>query len=278
MSVPRALLTNKLPRYVVANLEMSSWANRSANLTKRTIRIPNYTTLNLGSGDIHAALLDMLSVYIYNQKLGERCFVVDEAQFLPNFINQNPQISILKEVPDESTVIVPSSTKNTISNLKFQEIQKHAGNVFVYRPEFNGAILDVLMRNGIKAAFDIGVHLVPDASGSILSAINMVKAYQTKTKKTNLSVFVAANTSVLVQDFTRAADSSWRVFHVNKISPKTADDFFMARMAEVQVLATTPALVLDFENSLSRFVYLMHRNAKEIEYLKTTTSRVWSLV
>lgn len=252
--------------------------NRSANITKRTIRIPNYTSLNLSSGDIHAALLDMLSVYIYNQKLGERCFIVDEAQFLPNFINQNPQITILRETPDESSVIAPSATRSTISNLKFQELQKYAGNVFVYRPEFNGAILDVLMRNGIKTAFDIGVHLVPDASGSIVGAVNLVKAYQQKSKKTNVTVFVAANTSALVQEFSKAADPSWRIFHVNKVSPKSADEFFIARMAEVQVLSTTPALVLDFENSLSRYVYLMHRNIRDLEYLKTPTSRVWSLV
>ncbi len=242
------------------------------------MRIPSYTTLNLSSGDIHAALLEMLSAYVYTQKLGERCFVVDQAQFLPNFINQNPQISILRETPDESMAIVASTTRSTVTNLRFQELQRHAGSVFVYRPEFNGAVLDTLARNGIRSTFDIGVHLVPDASGSILDTVNLVKAYQQKGRKQALSVFVAANTSALIQEFTKAADPSWKVSHVHKTAVKTADEFFISRMAEVQVLSVTPALVLDFETSMSRYAYLMHRNARDIEYLKTTTSKAWSLV
>jgi hypothetical protein len=263
---------------VIANLEMSSWANRSANITKRKIRVPNYTKLDLSSGDIHGSLMNMLALYIYNQKMGERCFIVDEAQFLPNFINQNPQIQILKEVPEDSTALSVSDARPLVSNLKFPEIQKFAGSVFFYRSDFNGAILDVLMRNGIRSSFDIGVHVVPDASGSITSAVQLVKAYQTKTKRPSLSIFVAADTSALVQSFIKQADPTWRVSHVNKTSPKTADEFFITRMAEVQVLSTTPALVLDYQSSQSRYVYLMHRNIRELEYLKTTTQRSWSLV
>lgn len=234
--------------------------------------------LNLNSGDIHASLMNMLACYIFNQKMGDRCFVYDEAQFLPNLLNQNPQIAILKEYPADTQTLQPSAVRGVISNLKFPEIQKYAGSVFVYRPEFNGAVIDVLTRNGIRSVFDIGVHLTPDASGAFVQQIQLLRNFQQKTKKPTLTVFLAADFPQYVQEFIKHADPSWKLFHVNKNAPKNADEFFIARMAEVQVLAATPALILNYESSLSRFVHLMHRNLRDIEYLKTTTARPWSLV
>lgn len=257
---------------------MSSWMNRSANTQKRQIRVPNYSEFSITNGDIYQSMIDLLAVYIFNQKMGERSYIYDSLNFLSNFINQNPQLQILKELPDKASKINVNDTRGVISNLKFLEVQRNAGSLFVYRPDFNGAVLDTLQKNGIRSIFDIGVHLVPDASGSFVNQIQFIHAYQQKTKKPSLTVFLASNNPSHIQAFTRLADPTWKISHVHKVLPKTADEHFIARMAEVQVLTTTPALILDYEQSFSRFVHLMHRNMRDIEYLKTVTPRSWSLI
>jgi hypothetical protein len=49
-------------------------------------------------------------------------------------------------------------------------------------------------------------------------------------------------------------------------------------MADVQVMTTLPALILDFDENLDRFIYLMHRNMKGVDYFKEVNGKAWYLI
>jgi hypothetical protein len=47
-------------------------------------------------------------------------------------------------------------------------------------------------------------------------------------------------------------------------------------LAEVQIMTTLPALILDFNRPVDRFIYLMQRNAK-MDYFVEISSKEWKL-
>jgi hypothetical protein len=49
-------------------------------------------------------------------------------------------------------------------------------------------------------------------------------------------------------------------------------------MAEVQIMSILPALILDFTESVDRFIYMMHRNMKGVDYFNEINGLEWSLI
>jgi hypothetical protein len=48
-------------------------------------------------------------------------------------------------------------------------------------------------------------------------------------------------------------------------------------MAEVQIMTAVPALILDFERPVDRFIYLMQRNAR-LTYFVEMADKEWTLL
>lgn len=256
---------------------MSSWANRNVVLSKKP-RITSFFPAQVTS-DIPALLLEYLVSYIYSVKMGERLYVVDSIGLLATLYKYNPQISYLKTTPEDGTPMRISDAKGIVAKVKQADIQKYAAGLLEYTPEFNRAVVDTLTRSQIKTLFDIGVHVVSDDTDVIKATVDLVTAFaKKKAKKSSLLVFVMAPNAATVAAFQKAGDSTWIVTSLQKLPPKDADEAFIRQMAEVQVLSVQSALVLDFTQSIDRYTYLMHRNIKDMEYLKTTNSTTWQLI
>jgi hypothetical protein len=244
--------------------------------TKKTIA--SYFPATVTS-DIPAMLLDYLASYIYSIKMGERLYVHDSIGLLGTLYKYNPQISYLKVQPEGGSPLRASDAKGILARVKQTDIQKYAASLFDYTPEFNRAVVDTLARSQVKSLFDIGVHVVSDDPAVIKATVDLVTAYaKKKAKKGSLLVFVMAPNAAAVAAFQKAGDPTWIVTSLQKVAPKDADEAFIRQMAEVQVLSVQTALVLDFTQSIDRYTYLMHRNLKEMEYLKTTNSTTWTLL
>lgn len=256
---------------------MSSWVNKSRSFQVKPATIPQYLNPEFKNG-FFQDILTFLGGYIYTQRLGERLYVYDRLNLFSQMFRKNPQIQFLKSEPENTPVFGAPAFQGIISSLRFPDIQKQAGSVYVYADDFNQSIINILQRNNIKSLFDIGLHVVPDPSGNFFDYVNAVRAYQTKYKKTTVNLFIACANLNVAKAFEKVADSSWRITHLHKTPIQNADEAFLRQMAEAQVLSTQPGLVLCYQFPFDRYVYLMHRNPRGLEYLNIVDSANWYLV
>jgi hypothetical protein len=225
--------------------------------------------------------LSFIGSYIYSQKMGETCNVWDDNGLLKSTLRVNPQVKYLQEKPEEALVLKDVDYNGFVSQMKFKEIQKIAGNVISYDQSLNQTVVRLLDKAGIRTMFDIGLHLERDPSGPNLAELKKyaasIKAYQAKAKKDTLAVYIMSDNYSAVSHFQTYCDPSWKITSMSKSPLKETDDAFVRAMAEVQIMTAVPALILDFERPVDRFIYLMQRNAK-MDYFVEMNGIEWSLL
>ena len=164
--------------------------------------------------------------------------------------------------------------------MKFTDIQKATTNILQYDADFNKSVVQLISKANINSKFDIGIHLIRDITGPNLTSFKMyselIKAYQKKSKKETLSIYVMADTHTVVSQFQAHCDPSWKLVSLSKVVPKTKDEEFIQMMADIQILSVTPGLILDFNRPVDKFIYLMQRN-KSLIYFHEINSKPWSL-
>ena len=220
-----------------------------------------------------------MAAYAYSQKMSETCNVWDPSGIINLTLKYNPQIRLLKEKPENSRALTLGEYSNLTATMKFGDIKRFATNVFQYDPEFNQTVIKVLEKASIKTVFDIGIHLVSDLSGSSLPRyVELIKAFQKKTKKTTLNIYAMAGSYDTLTAFKSIADPTWKITSLNKGADISGSLAFLNMMAEVQIMSILPALILDFTESVDRFIYMMHRNMKGIDYFNEINGLEWSLI
>ena len=257
---------------------MSSWIRGAKTYAKRTITVPFYYDITQ-SKNIASTFLELLGAFIYSRKQNENCTIYDPNGLINDTLRYNPGIKMIKELPENTNQISLASLINTSKTMKFPEIQQHASSIFQYMPAFNSSILQVIQRASIRAVFDIALHLTANESGNIDLAyyINVVRDYQKRIKKANLSIYVMADSFQLVTQFQKAGDNGWNVVSLSKFPVANGSDLLFREMAEVQIFAVVPAAVLDFSHSIDRFIFLMQRNPKGYAYMREVKNREWAI-
>lgn len=259
---------------------MSSWIIARNVSRKKTVVQPKF--LNASDvTNIPELYLKYITGYIYFQKMGEPCTLWDPSQILNNTLRSHPQVRYLKEDPIETNEVSLETFLSVVSKLSFKEIQKTAGDLMYYNPSFNNDVVAVINRAGIKIIFDIGFHLVKDISGPNPGMFKMyadlLKAYQLKMKKENLSVYIMADTYNVVTQFQSYCDPSWKIVSLSRTPAKGQEDMFIQTMADIQILTAIPALILDYSRPEDRFIYLMQRYRGGLTYFKEVKDREWKL-
>jgi hypothetical protein len=225
--------------------------------------------------------MSFIGSYIYSQKMGESCNVWDDNGLLKNTLKVNPQVKYLKDKPEEATVLGNKDYTGFVSQMKFKEIQKIAGSIISYDQTLNQSVIRFLDKAGVRAMFDIGLHLERDPAGPNLAQLKKcaasIKAYQTKAKKDTLAVYIMSDSYATVSHFQTYCDQSWKITALCKNPPKDSDSAFIQAMAEVQIMTAVPALVLDFEKPVDRFIYMMQRNQR-LDYFVEINSKDWTLL
>ena len=129
--------------------------------------------------------------------------------------------------------------------------------------------------------FDIAIHLEKDPSGPNLGQLKKyaasIKAYQAKAKKDTLAIYVMSDNYSTVTHFQTYCDPSWKITALCKTPSKDSDSAFIQAMAEVQIMTAVPALVLDFERPVDRFIHLMQRNPR-LNYFVEINNAEWHLL
>jgi hypothetical protein len=196
-------------------------------------------------------------------------------------LKTNPQVKYLKETSEEAVVLGNKDYTGFVSQMGYKDIKKVAGSLISYDLSLNQTVIRYLEKVGIRSAFDIAIQLNKDPAGPDLGLLKryaaLIKAYQTKAKKDTLNLYIMSDNYTAVSHFQTYCDPSWKVTSMSKTPLKETDDAFVRAMAEVQIMTTVPALILDFERPVDRFVYLMQRNLK-LDYFVEMNNVEWSLL
>jgi len=259
---------------------MSSWIIAKSRPTKKKSSVTKYHD-TASSPDVFSMYMSFIGSYIYSQKMGESCNVWDDNGLLKSTLKVNPQVKYLKDKPEEATVLGNKDYTGFVSQMKFKEIQKIAGSVISYDQTLNQSVIRFLDKAGVRAMFDIGIHLERDPAGPNLGQLKKyaasIKAYQTKAKKDTLAVYIMSDSYAAVSHFQTYCDTSWKITALCKNPAKDSDSAFIQAMAEVQIMTAVPALVLDFDRPVDRFIYLMQRNQR-LDYFVEMNGKDWSLL
>jgi len=243
---------------------MSSWLIMKNIQQKKKVQVSKYHDTS-SSEDVFTMYLELLASFIYSQKMGETCNVWDTTNLVKDTLKVNPQLRILREKPETESQQL-SEYNSILYNTPFKESQKIAANLISYNPTLNQTVVKFLEKAGIKSMFDIGIHLVKDPAGPDLPLlkryVSLIKNYQAKSKKDTLTVYIMSDNYSTVQHFQTICDASWKITSLSKTPLKSTDDMFVQAMAEVQIMTALPALILDFERPVDRFIYLMQRSSK----------------
>lgn len=257
---------------------MSSWIIMKNRQQKKKAAITKYHDTS-SSQDVFSTYLELLSYYAYSQKMGETCNVWDPSGLVKNTLKVNPQVKVLKEKPEINPLAL-SEYASLVSPIVFKDIQKMASSLISYDQGLNQTVLRFLEKSGIKSMFDIGIHLLKDPAGPDISLMKqyvaLIKNYQTKAKKDTLSIYVMSDNYSVVQHFQTYCEPSWKITSLSKTPLKVTDDAFIQAMAEVQIMTALPALILDFDRTVDKFIYLMQRNPKLL-YFTELNGQVWKL-
>jgi len=254
---------------------MSSWIIAKNKQKKKVTVITKYHDTSL-SGDVFSMYLDYIGAYCYSTKLGETCNVWDLNGLIKDSLKLTPQVRLLKEKPEVEPLGI-QEYKALTEKLTFKEIQKIATGLIVYDDALNRSVVKALDKVGIKTIFDIGIQLVTGADEALLKRFAaLVKAFQVKSKKEKLNIYVMADSYESVTEFQKLCDPSWKITSLSKNTPRDSTENFIQVLAEVQIMTALPALVLDFNRPVDRFIYLMRRNEK-LDYFVELTSTEWKL-
>ena len=275
---------------------MSSWIIAKSRQQKKKAEITKYhdtsrtqirivkneqgdVTTFEGPQDTFVMYTEFIAAYAYSQKMGELCNIWDASGLIKNTLKQNPQVKLLKEKP-EADPLTLTNYQALVSPISFKDIQKMAANLIVYDPLLNQTVVKFLEKSGIKGMFDIGIHLIKDPAGPNLVMLKkyaaLLKAYQAKAKLATLNLYIMADSYAAVQHFQSYCDSTWKITSMSKTPLKTTDDPFIQAMAEVQIMTAVPALILDFDRPVDRFIYLMQRNPR-MAYFTEFNGKDWKL-
>lgn len=261
---------------------MSSWIiARNVAPRKKTATVSKYFDAS-NISDMPGLYLNYLAAYIYSQKMGEPCSVWDPVSILRNTLRAHPQVRFLKEVTEEQSSMPVDTFRTIVSPVKFKDVQKIAADVIFYDQAFNREVVNVIQKAGIKSTFDIGIHLVRDVTGPNLAAFKMysdiLKAFQKKSKKNTLSVYIMADHYSVITQFQPYCDPSWTIVSLSKSPAVGADNEFIHLMADIQIMTALPALALDFDRSADRFIYLMQRYRGGLTYFTEVDGLEWNLI
>jgi hypothetical protein len=258
---------------------MSSWIIAKNRQTKKNVGIKKYHDTS-STSDVFTMYLELIASYIYSQKMGEQCNIWDPSGLVKNTLRSNPQLKVLKEKP-ETEALTLSQYNSFVSPLTFKEVQRVASSLISYDQTLNQTVVKFLEKSNIKAMFDIGIHLLKDPAGPDLSLmkqyINLIKTFQQKAKKETLNIYVMSDNYSVVQHFQSYCDPSWKVISMSKTPLRVTDDAFIQAMAEVQIMTALPALILDFDRPVDKFIYLMQRNVK-MQYFTEINNEEWKLL
>ena len=255
---------------------MSSW-NPTSKLYAKTTQIPDLFHDITKSPNIYTLLLELLGAYIYSNSQNLSCIVYDPNGTLKKIIIFNPILKFVTTRPDNTNEITGSDILCAINSIKPQQVKAYAEALFRYTQGLTFFISQILQKASIRlGATDISLHIYHVSQ--INKYVHEIRDYQKKTEAKKISVYLMAETADNITQFKRAADPSWTVLNINKLDINDDSELFITNLAEVEILATSKAVILDYTNPIDRLVFIKRRNKMDESFVKEVDNKPWFLV
>ena len=107
---------------------MSSWIGSTRSFAKKkTLENVEYFLVPPSPNSLTTTLLDAFTGFVYNTRMGNRTYYVDQSNLLLSLFENNQQCNYLKELPESGLQQDASSMFKSLSiKPKFSDIQKLA--------------------------------------------------------------------------------------------------------------------------------------------------------
>jgi hypothetical protein len=165
-----------------------------------------------------------------------------------------------------------------LSLLSEESIRAVAAELFTWNVDMQKRCENARKEWGMPDAFDLGVHIrTPRRVGrgaptlSVASYINAVRAHQVATKKKKLDIFIMTDNSQLLDEFQRAADSSWTIYNLPS-SARNLEGFspegysglsrsqriaaFYEFVTELMIMQSVETVITTLSSNTGRFLYI----------------------
>lgn len=235
---------------------MTSWANLQVAKQRKGPLISSY--FEVQGDDLFSNLVDFSYTFVSKQRSAEPMYVYDKKGMIQNLIKVSPIIHYVKEIPSSATNIHHDMTsiKQSIQNVNMNTLRKTIQSINIFNSEKELLVQNNLKSNVIGSSqFDVGIVL--DVSGSALQAVKALKAFQARTYKKTIKIFVMTDNIHYLHDFVINGDKSWTFSSLMRNKLTTDPESMSLKMlSEVYLLQQIPHLFLNTQTSLGKYLYL----------------------
>ena len=225
---------------------------------------------------------------LYAKSLKTRLYVNDTSNSLsiryPLLRNTFVPVADLSDVQfTDGQILTASSMKNRVIPLRVflstvspSNLRTAARSIF----EWNDTLLEKMVKlvDHLPSEIDVAVHM--RAGDKIITGemrpltveqyVREVEAYLRSSKKQSFNVFLMSDSPERIEEFTKKAPSSWKVYtlrspismggHVqrffNAAPARERMDSYISFMAELYVAQRVPRIFCTFSSNVGRFLYL----------------------
>ena len=169
-----------------------------------------------------------------------------------------------------------------LNNIPVVHLREAARRVFEWNPSLLQKVGPILNGRRLPEEFDVGVHIRAGdkiTSGEMKAIpieqyIRAVKAYQARSSKIKLNVFIMTDSSQKLDEFSKKKDPSWTINtlatppaiqgHIqgdfNGASSGTRMNAYLMFMTELFIMRQIPQVICTFTSNVGRFLFLTSDN------------------
>lgn len=180
-----------------------------------------------------------------------------------------------------------------VNSLSQEDLQSSAASILEWSPSMINNISLIRTRANIPDVIDVGVHMssrgalrASDVSSVVAAYIDAIRQVDTRLKKPTLNVFVAAEQSLLLQEFLVKAAPNWKVFfipqtnmNVNGFSVQTFErqqgrlrlESYKEFVAMLSCLQTSENLITSLSSEVGKFLFMTNTTMTYFRSMEATT-------
>lgn len=194
-------------------------------------------------------------------------------------LKDNSTVKYLKEIPPNSKALNPLTIKGDFNRLvNIQTLKRMARDLFFYNGETQEKIMNRIRGTGLeRTVFDIGLVINALDKISIPMYVSALTTFAKRLGKQNLNVFVMTDSPKVMEDVKKGCPSSW-TFMTMGPSSFQKEDLFYQFLTNLHILQNTPNLIVNYSNTIGRFLYLTSRFQHTADSLVSLDFQQWSMV
>jgi hypothetical protein len=235
---------------------MSSWANRNAVTVKK--QEPAIKTYFSSSEDYVTSSLLFFYSFAYCQRMAEPFYILDTEGYFQPLLNTSPILHFVKTVPDDAQNLAEDLYRlaPVLNQLSVSNLKRNLQSIFDYNGATFQRVDNYLSSMGLlRQTFDVGITL--DISGCVPVILQELKAFQKRTGKQSLRVFVMTDSLPLLREFATKGDPTWSfVSLLRNGPPPTNDQQLLKTLGELRMIKKLDFVLTRFSSALGKVLYL----------------------